>query len=404
MKDKTLLSLILEDKHKIRLLRCLLEAIEVNKDFVYKLLYKYSIRVNTPFVVLEEFLPEDFPKDFLDELESIGIIRRHPVFRNVIELVGVDRILEAIELVEKKSEIKEEEAKVVKRSAFEKERSKLNLLSYLLPYTAPSLEDVQGLDKVKKAIILQIFSAKDLPNLRNRIHILLIGDPGTGKTLALKWVTDVTGGIFRSLRVTAAGLSGSLRASIFEEQGSLLQKADGKILALDEIDKMKKEDLDPLLSAMEEGKVTLTGAEVDIVYNARVRVIAAANRDVFRPEFKDRFDYIKYLRKPTKRELARIIGRIVDFAALDSEGRSIIVGKRIFRRLLEEVKDFQPKIIDRVGVFQEISNILNKMYPVTDTVRQTQKWLRFAYAFARLHKTNINGEIVKRVYEELVEK
>jgi len=395
-----IIQLINQDKKIITAIRILVETAEANKIYYYLKLNKYNLPVRSDLFVFLEDLP-NFPESYLKKLESVGIIRRNPIFPNIIEIVDVDSVIQAINLLSNNNskEIIQESVRTIEE--IEREPKK-DYISELLPYVAPHVEEVQGLDKVKVAMLLQLFSCRDLPNLRNRIHILLVGDPGTGKTVLLKWITDVGDGLYRSLRMTAAGLGGSLRSIAYMDNKPLLQRANGKILALDEIDKLNREDLDPLLSAMEEGIVTLSGAELDVTYEAKVRIIAAANRRTkMRPELIDRFDYYRQLRKLTKREISSVIERIVDFVSTEEKSNYLEVGKMIIKRLIRKRSKFIPKITDPDGVKNEIDNILAKTGMGLDSVRQTQKWLRFAYAYAKINKVNVNGAVVKKVYELL---
>lgn len=394
---------IRENPFLIKALRILVEIAEENKLYYRRILERSPILLRSDLFVFEEDIPE-LIKPYLKELEAINIVKRNPRYPHIIEIFDIDDVIIAAS-IQNETSMKSVEHRISKKvgqelKMFVREQKELSLMEKLLPYVAPHVEPIAGLDLAKKAILLQLFSAKDLPTLRNRIHILLVGDPGTGKTLLLKWTTDVSDGIYRSLKVTSAGLAGSLRLAALAQNEPLLKQADGKILALDEIDKISVEDLDPLLVAMEEGIVTLTGAELNVRYKARVRVIAASNRwKKFRPEFIDRFDFFRIFHKPSRKELSSILGRIVDFVTDDREGKTLLSSKILFQKLLRERRNFEPKIIDKIGVQDEIDSIVNKR--IGDTVRQTQKWLRFAFAFAKLHKTNVNGEIVRKVYEEL---
>jgi DNA replicative helicase MCM subunit Mcm2 (Cdc46/Mcm family) len=396
-----------ENNLLLKATRHILEIAEATRHYNYNLINKNNIPIRSDIFVLESDVSH-IPKNILEELEELGIIKRNPLYPFIIEVMNIDEIIEAATLSKNMTSLPKEINKMVNEKLEDvkiRPHNSLDLIEKLLPYTAPHVENVKDIEQVKKGVILQMFSARDMPriNLRNRIHILMVGDPGTGKSLLLSWVVNASGGIYRSLKVTQAGLTGSLRWEHFIKNEPLLKKADGKILALDEIDKISKEDLDPLLTAMEEGKVTMSGAELDVKYNARVRVIAAANSiRKFRREFLDRFDLRRMLTRPNYKEISQIIDRVVTYASEDEEGRTIIMSRKLFRRLLEKRRNFQPKIIDKVGVKEEMDKIISK--EGGDTVRQIQKWLRFSFAFARLHGVNVNGEVVKKTYETLSKK
>lgn len=124
---------------------------------------------------------------------------------------------------------------------------------------APS---IYGHVTIKKAIALQQFGSDAVikPDIRKRgdIHILLIGDPGGGKSQLLLYATILSNrGIYSTGRgSTAAGLT----ATVLKEKGGegytlevgTLIIADTGHASLDELEKMRDEDREAIHPAMEQ--------------------------------------------------------------------------------------------------------------------------------------------------------
>jgi DNA helicase MCM8 len=119
--------------------------------------------------------------------------------------------------------------------------------------------------------------------IRSNSHLLIVGDPGMGKSQLLLAATQLAarsvyvGGNTSSttgLTVTLTKEPGTGETSI--EAGALVL-ADQGICAIDEFDKMTKNHQDGLLEAMEQQQVSIAKAGVVASLPARCSVIAAAN-------------------------------------------------------------------------------------------------------------------------------
>ena len=148
---------------------------------------------------------------------------------------------------------------------------------------------IYGYDEIKEAMVLQLFSGvpKELPDesrVRGDIHVLLVGDPGVAKSQLLTYLVKLaprglyTGGKSSS----AAGLTAAAVRDEFGEgrwtlEAGALVLADKGIAAVDEIDKMRKEDRDALHEAMEQQTVSIAKAGIMARLNSRCSLLAAAN-------------------------------------------------------------------------------------------------------------------------------
>lgn len=163
---------------------------------------------------------------------------------------------------------------------------------------APS---VKGYDTIKEAIVCQLFGGtpktlNDNTTLRHNSHILLIGDPGTGKTELLRFVSSFApNGIFAS----GSGSSGVglTAAAVRDEEGNWNLEAgtvvlgDKGFVCIDEMDKMGDHDRDAMHDVMERQIVNINKANIQADLPARTSILAAAN-----PKG-DNFDRYKSIRE-----------------------------------------------------------------------------------------------------------
>ncbi|PYB68176.1 hypothetical protein DMB44_05495 [Thermoplasma sp. Kam2015] len=228
-----------------------------------------------------------------DRVIVIGILRQKQVERKD-KSVYVTQVLEAIsgekEDVEDIS-ITEDDVKRIEAIA------KGDALEALAKMYAP---EIVGLDTVKKAIVLQAVGGvehrESMTKIRGNIHILLIGDPGLGKTQLLMANRHLAP---KSLFVSEASAAG-LTAAVVDVDGKkvmqagVLVLANGGVACIDEFDKMKKEDRDAMHTAMEQGVIEKSKAGLRGSFKADTSILAAANP--------------KYHRFDTSRSIADQIG------------------------------------------------------------------------------------------------
>ena len=156
----------------------------------------------------------------------------------------------------------------------------------LIRSIAPS---IYGCNEIKEAMVLQLFAGipKELPDetrVRGDIHVLLVGDPGVAKSQLLSYQVKLaprglyTGGkSSTSAGLTAAAVRDEFGEGRWTLEAGALVLADKGIAAVDEIDKMKKEDRDALHEAMEQQTVSIAKAGIMARLNSRCALLAAAN-------------------------------------------------------------------------------------------------------------------------------
>lgn len=117
-------------------------------------------------------------------------------------------------------------------------------------------------------------------NLRRKdIHMIIIGNPGRGKSEILKEVGSLTKSSYVNGKLASgAGLAaGMVKLST---GNSVVQTGPLTLydfVLIDELDKMRKEDRAALLESMEQRTVSLHKAGVDLTVASKARILAAAN-------------------------------------------------------------------------------------------------------------------------------
>ncbi len=161
---------------------------------------------------------------------------------------------------------------------------------------------VYGHERIKEAIILQMLGGvkkrrSDGVSVRGDMHVLLVGDPGAGKSILLKRSQEVAP---KSRFVSGKGTSGAgLTAAVVRDEflrgwaleaGALVLANKGFVM-IDELDKMSPEDRSAFHEALEQQTVTISKANIQATLRCETVVLAAAN-----PKF-GRFDPYELLAK-----------------------------------------------------------------------------------------------------------
>lgn len=188
---------------------------------------------------------------------------------------------------------KEEVKEIIKLSQDPKVYEKL------VASIAPS---IFGHERVKEALLLQLMGGVKKKRgvgvtIRGDMHILLIGDPGSGKSQLLKRMSRIAP---KARYISGKGTSGAgLTASVVKDEflrgyaleaGALVLTNKG-LCCIDELDKMNPEDRSAMHEALEQQTITISKANIQATLRAETTVLAAAN-----PKF-GRFDPYEILAK-----------------------------------------------------------------------------------------------------------
>ncbi|WP_153550486.1 minichromosome maintenance protein MCM [Candidatus Nanohalobium constans] len=238
-----------------------------------------------------DLVDPDFQKKIVpgNVVEVTGIMRERPLKKNSKKF---DIYMEANHVEPTQQEFEEfelsgDEAEEIRAMAEEG-----NIYERIVNSIAPS---IFGHDRIKEAIALQIFGGvkktrEDGVKSRGDLHLLLIGEPGTGKSQMLKFTGELApkGRYVVGKSSTGAGLTASVvkeeSTGEFSLEAGAVVLANKGMAAIDEIDKMAAEDRSSLHEAMEQQQISVSKANIQATLNAETSILAAGN-----PKF-GRFD------------------------------------------------------------------------------------------------------------------
>ncbi|MHA2231557.1 MAG: ATP-binding protein, partial [Candidatus Hodarchaeales archaeon] len=277
---------------------------ECNRKGPFKLLVERSTFVDWQRITLQEKpedlpagqMPQNFSSVLRDDLVDVvrpgdrvlvtGVLRSHPermlkrgqlaTYTRVLEGVACEKETEQYEKVEILPEDEENILELAQDPV---------IVRKIVQSIAPS---IHGYEVVKEAIACLLFggAGKETPDgmrIRGDVNILMVGDPGTGKSQILKNISSLAPrGLYTSGRgSSAAGLTAAVMRDPDSGEMSLeagaLVLADEGIAAIDEFDKMRSEDRSAIHEALEQHTVSIAKAGIVATLNARAAVLAAAN-------------------------------------------------------------------------------------------------------------------------------
>jgi len=218
-----------------------------------------------------------------DRVNVVGVLRllqpdtRRTVYGKYIDALWVEPTQKEFEELEPTPEEVEE----IKKLAQDPE-----IYDKLRRSIAPT---IYGHDDIKEAVALQLFGGvkKDLPDgthIRGNIHILLMGDPGTGKSQILRHAAKIAPKSIYVAGKTAsgAGLTATAEKDEMGEGGWVIKAgalvlASGGIAAVDEFEKIDQKDRAALHEAMEQQTISVAKAGIVTTFKADTAILSAAN-------------------------------------------------------------------------------------------------------------------------------
>jgi len=159
-------------------------------------------------------------------------------------------------------------------------------LAQLVESFAPNVAGGQRMDQIKRAGVLYLFGGyrktmDDGTTYRGDPHLLLVGDPATGKSSILNYIERVSPRVERLSGTDSTGVG--LTASAEQQEGGewilkpgMLPRASGGHAIVDELDKMDGAE-DNLHEALEEQRVHVSKAGMKATLKTETGLIAAAN-------------------------------------------------------------------------------------------------------------------------------
>ncbi len=268
--------------------------------------------------------------------------------------------------------------------------------------------NIIGLKHVKEASALQLFC-------KEPTHILLLGDPGTGKTDILRSAADlaVTSAFGLGSGTSGVGLAVTVKGKYVSP--GLLPKADLGLACIDELNLMKKDDYAALYNAMEKGFITYDKGGHHYRFNARIRVLATGNPKgdkftaydlenvkaqlPFESALLSRFHLVFLVRKATLTEFSEIAEKIISEDKVKVNLADILFLKNYIRFVLKLDAEIPQNFADKIRDF--VTNLKEKedQLPFEITPRTVIGITRLAKASARMELRNIvEGKDLDRVF------
>jgi DNA replicative helicase MCM subunit Mcm2 (Cdc46/Mcm family) len=130
-------------------------------------------------------------------------------------------------------------------------------------------QEIHGNDIMKKVIATSMFSTFEEP-----VHSLVIGEPGSSKTMAMELITEQFTGISNvGANTTRSGLVCNLGTG---DLGAL-PHSDNKIVLVDEFDKIPGDDIEYCYELLSNGKCSVHSAKIHKNIQSHFIMIAFAN-------------------------------------------------------------------------------------------------------------------------------
>ncbi len=303
------------------------------------------------------------------------------------------------------------------------------LVRKIIRSIAPS---ISGHETIKEAIALALFSgvSRILPDgtyRRGDIHILLVGDPGTGKSQLLKFIAELAP---KSVYVVGKGASAAgLTAAVVRDEitgrwtveAGALPLADGGIACIDEIEKMDSKDRTAMHSAMEQQEIVVSKAGIHATFKTRCAIIAAANPKFGKflddptspildqidlpPSLISRFDLIFAIRDISTDKIDETVASTILDVYKSPEAFEPIIDLELLRKYIAYArKNIKPILTDEAyeiikNYYIELRRIGRSHRILTITPRQIEALIRLAEASARMR---LDPEIKKEDAERAI--
>lgn len=225
---------------------------------------------------------------------------------------------------------------------------------------------IVGYEHIKKGLLISAVNTSEITSKKEKIHELLIGDPGLAKSKLVERITKI---VPNSIKVSAQNASGKSLTAIIDrtDENTFLRlgpipQARGAICGANEIGRMGLEDQGHLLDVMEEEEFTKTAYGYHSKIQSPTTIIASAN-PVNNSKWKDS-DKINLNEFPV---LAPLLDRFdLKFALRSIKDPKEIkaFGKKYSEILAKKVKgqlpDYTPFLVKYIEYTRRLKPILNE--------------------------------------------
>ena len=279
--------------------------------------------------------------------------------------------------------------------------------------------EIYGNEEIKNAIILQLCNRRNVSkngNIRNKSNILLIGDPGSAKSVLGNFAVNVTPG---ARKITGGGSSAvGITASVIKEEDGWRVEPGAFVLAkellfIDELNNLQDEDKPKLQEAMSEQSVTIAKANIRMKMKVTAGALATANP--VKGIFNNEEDMVKQFNLPSP-----IINRFdIIFVIRDIVNKSIdeAIAEKMIRREIGQIsckysKDFLRRFfvyirqLDEPTIGKDIASSMKSLYAKMRNYKTSSINInpRFKETLIRLSKASAKIRMSSLVEEKDIER
>lgn len=363
-----------------------------------------------------------------NDLVCLGILREAPIISKMGKVSNVsNKFLEVLEAESFEKEINidnfdEEEIKKFEELSKQYDKEGFSIIRKSI---APQ---IYGYNEIKDSMIIQASQPKNniksKKEIRNKSNILLIGDPGTSKTILMKYFESITQ---NSKWTVGSGSSAvGLRATVErDDEGSWILKPGALVLAkeltaIDEFNNLRDEDKPILQEAMNDMQITIDKASFHTRLQVTCGIMASANPvygtfqedgDIIKqfnllPQIMNRFDFIFIVKDRVDEERDLAIAK--KMMSREAEQIKIKYDKTFFRKYFIFIRNQEdPKFQEDLSK-EFIPNLYAKIRKTNSNTktllnpRFVETIIRGSKASARLRLSKIiEKKDVERVFEIL---
>ncbi|MFB6204744.1 MAG: minichromosome maintenance protein MCM [Candidatus Nanohaloarchaea archaeon] len=361
-----------------------------------------------------DLVDPDFQKKVVpgNVVEVTGVLQERPMKKNSKKY---DIYMEANYLEPTQQEFEQLVLTPQEKEKIEGMAEEDEIFEKIISSMAPS---IYGHERIKEAIALQMFGGvrktrEDGVESRGDIHILLIGEPGTGKSQLLKFTGELApkGRYVVGKSSTGAGLTAAVvrdeNTGEFSLEAGAVVLANKGLAAVDEIDKMASEDRSSLHEAMEQQQISVSKANIQATLNAQTSILAAGNPKLGRfdpyepiPEqinigdtLLSRFDFIfPVMDEPDEEKDKELASKILSNHREPEETVGDISQDLLRKYVAYAKKNYNPQLTEEasekiqdfyVSMREKGSDEEGGSVPIT--ARQLEAMIRISEASARAH-------------------